>query len=53
MRTYIAFYKGQQRTVEAESSFQAQEIAKKLFKAKNGWEVTVMLADITHSTQHI
>lgn len=53
MRPYIAFYKGKQLQVEAASSYEAQQKAAKLFKAKKSYEVTVMLADVTHSTQHI
>lgn len=43
MFTYIAFYKGKQITVNALRSFDAQEIASKIFKAKKSYEVTVML----------
>lgn len=43
MFTYIAFYKGKQITVKALRSFDAQEIASKIFKAKKSYEVTVML----------
>jgi hypothetical protein len=44
MFTYVAFYKGKQITVNALRSFDAQEIASKIFKAKKSYEVTVMLA---------
>jgi len=43
MFTYIAFYKGKEITVNALRSFDAQEIASKIFKAKKSYEVTVML----------
>lgn len=43
MFTYIAFYKGKQITVNALSSYDAQLIASKQFKAKKSYEVTVML----------
>ena len=43
MFTYIAFYKGKQITVNAPSSYDAQLIASKQFKAKKSYEVTVML----------
>jgi hypothetical protein len=43
MFTYVAFYKGKQITVNALRSFDAQEIASKIFKAKKSYEVTVML----------
>jgi hypothetical protein len=44
MFTYIAFYKGKQITVNALRSFDAQEQAARIFKAKKSYEVTVMLA---------
>jgi len=44
MFTYIAFYKGKQITVTALRSFDAQETAARIFKAKKSYEVTVMLA---------
>lgn len=53
MRTYIAFYKGKQITVEANSSYEAQQKAAKEFKAKKSYDITVMLADVKHSPQHI
>jgi len=43
MFTYIAFYKGKQITVNALRSFDAQEQAARIFKAKKSYEVTVML----------
>lgn len=53
MRKYFAFYRGKQIIVDAESSYQAQLKAAALFNAKKSYEVTVMLADITHSTKDI
>lgn len=53
MRTYIAFYKGKKVVVQADSSYSAQHIAAKHFKAKKSYDVTVMLVDVEHSTQHI
>ena len=44
MNTYIAFYRGKEIEVKAESSYQAQQIAAKQLKAKKEYEVTVMLA---------
>ena len=44
MFTYVAFYKGKQITVNALRSFDAQETAARIFKAKKSYEVTVMLA---------
>ena len=48
MRPYIAFYKGKQVQVEASSSYEAQQKASVIFKAKKSYEVTVMLSDVTH-----
>ena len=42
---YICFYKGKRVEVRALRSFDAQETAAKLFKAKRSWEVIVMLAE--------
>lgn len=53
MRLYIAFYKGKKISLEANSSYEAQQKAAKILKAKKSYEVTVMLADTMHSTQHI
>ncbi len=55
MNTYQAFYKGQTKEVQATSSFKAQQLAAKQFKAKREYEVTVMLVaidgeQVTHST---
>ena len=49
MRQYIAFYRGRHIELEAPSSYDAQLIAAKLFKARKSYEVTVMLADVVHS----
>ena len=45
MFTYKAFYKGKTIEVKALRSYDAQQIAAKLFKAKKSYEVTVVLAD--------
>ena len=45
MFNYECFYKSKRITVKARWSFDAQEIAAKIFKAKKRWEVTVILAD--------
>lgn len=42
---YIAFYKGKQIEVEANTSLEAQRKAAEMFKAKKPHEVTVMLAE--------
>jgi len=56
-RPYIAIYRGKDKgkkiVVHAKSSFEAQEIAAKQFKAKKSYQVIIMLADITHSTAAI
>ena len=46
MRPYVAFYRGRQIPVSAESSYAAQRKAAAIFKAKKSWEVTVVLADV-------
>jgi hypothetical protein len=53
MRTYIAFYKGKQITVQADTSYNAQQQAAKLFKAKKSYDVTVMLADVEVDTAQL
>lgn len=52
MRSYIAFYNGKQVEVSANSSYEAQTKAAKMLNvsAKNQYRVTVMLADVEHST---
>jgi hypothetical protein len=50
LRKYIAFYKGRKISVEGKSSLDAQSRAAVIFNAKKTYEVTVMLADIEHST---
>ena len=45
MNGYIAFYKGKQREVYANTSFEAQQKAAEMFKAKKSYEVTVVLAE--------
>lgn len=42
---YICFYRGKRIEVQALRSFDAQEIAAKIFKAKKSYEVTVVLAE--------
>jgi hypothetical protein len=50
MRTYKAFYKGKTTIVEANSSFEAQEKAAKVFKAKRSYDVAIVLADVPVNT---
>lgn len=45
MNGYVAFYKGKQMDIYAETSFAAQEDAAKKFKAKKSYEVSVVLAE--------
>ena len=45
MFTYEAFYKNRRITVQALRSFDAQEKAAAIFKARKRWDVTVVLAD--------
>ena len=53
MRTYKAFYKGKELTIEANSSYEAQQKAAVLFKAKKRYDVAVILCDVPLSTQFI
>jgi hypothetical protein len=55
MNGYIAFYKGKQIEVYANSSYEAQTKASALLKARKSYDVTVVLAEkngqqVTHST---
>ena len=45
MNGYIAFYKGKQVEVHADTSYEAQQKAAQQFRAKKSYEVTVMLAE--------
>jgi hypothetical protein len=45
MNGYVCFYKNQRKEVYANTSYEAQQIAAKEFKAKKTYEVTVMLAE--------
>ena len=56
---YVCFYKGKRIEVRALRSFDAQEIAAKIFKAKKAHEVSVYLAEkptgepVIHSTAEV
>lgn len=52
-RPYVAFYKGKKLEVKATSSFEAQQLAAKQFRAKKAYDVTVVLADVEISTSSI
>ena len=45
MNGYIAFYRGKSVNVQADTSYQAQQKAAALFKARKSYEVTVVLAE--------
>ncbi len=46
MFVFIAFYRGKQLEVQADTSYAAQLKAAALFKAKKSYEVTVLRADV-------
>ena len=55
MNGYIAFYRGKQTEVYANTTYEAQQKAAVVFKARKSYEVTVMLAEkngqqVVHST---
>jgi hypothetical protein len=45
MNGYIAFYRGRKCEVYANTSYEAQQKAAVVFKARKSYEVTVMLAE--------
>lgn len=45
MNTYIAFYRGRRVEVQADTTYEGQRKAAKLFRARKAYEVTVMLAE--------
>jgi len=58
MNTYIAFYKGRQIEVQADTSHEAQKRAADRFAAVKSYDVTVILAEkdgqpVTHSTAEL
>lgn len=46
MNGYKCFYKGKTIEVYADTTYQAQQKAAALFKAKKSYEVTVMLCEL-------
>lgn len=50
MRYYCAFYKGRTYNLTANSSYEAQCLAAKYFKAKKSYEVAVVLSDVPVDT---
>ena len=58
MNGYKAFYRGKTCEVWADTSYQAQQKASAIFKAKKSYEVTVVLCEkegeqVYHSTSSI
>lgn len=54
MNGYKAFYKGKSIEVYANTSYEAQQLASKQFKAKKSYDVTVILCEkageqVTHT----
>ena len=46
MNKYECFWKSKRITVEADTTYQAQQKAQAIFKAKKGYEITVVLAEL-------
>lgn len=46
MREYVAFYRNESKPIVANTSYEAQKLAAQLWKAKNSYDVTVVLADV-------
>ena len=46
MNKYECFWKGKSITVEADTTYQAQQKAQAILKAKKGYEITVMLVEL-------
>ena len=58
MNGYITYYRGKTHEVHANTSYEAQQLAAKFFKAKKSYEVNVMIAEkdgvqVVHSTASI
>lgn len=53
MFQFICFFKGKKTLILAETSYKAQLAAAVYFKAKKSYDITVMRADIEHSTNSI
>jgi hypothetical protein len=50
MNGYKAFYKGKSIEVYADTSYQAQQKAASIFKAKKSYDVTVVLCESRHTS---
>ena len=48
-RNYLAIYKNKRIEVTAPTSYEAQQKAAELLKARKRYDVNVYLADITHT----
>ncbi len=46
MSNYECFYKGKRISVQAETSYAAQQKAAAIFKARKSYDVTVVMADV-------
>ena len=46
MNGYKAFYKGKSIEVYANTSYEAQQVASKQFKAKKSYDVTIVLCEL-------
>ena len=46
MNKYECFWKSKRITVEADTTYQAQQKAQAIFKAKKGYEITVALVEL-------
>lgn len=55
---YVALYRGKRKEVYADTSYEAQRKAAKLFKAKREYEVTIVLCEaedkpVEHNPAHL
>jgi hypothetical protein len=49
MNRYLALYKNKRMEVFAATSYEAQQKAAQAFKARKSYEISVYLADVTHT----
>lgn len=47
---YVCLYRGKQLIIHAPTTYRAQQLAAAAFRTKKPWEISVLRADITHST---
>jgi len=55
---YHAFYRGKKIEIKSDTTYHAQQKAKDIFRARNGWEITIVLVSkestpVIHSTAEI